>query len=93
MTNPSLINDFSDAPNAKTQGITEIRQKTIGALIARGFPVKYVAKRLKISESRIYHLLSDRNSVVNAEIKCIFTELFASADGHLLNLYNKALQK
>ena len=93
MTNPSLINDSSDTPNAEIQGITEIRQKTIAALIARGFPVKYVAKKLKMSESRIYHLLSDRDSVVNAEVKRIFTELFASADGHLLNLYNKALQK
>jgi AcrR family transcriptional regulator len=93
MTNSSLPTDVTSNPGPQTQGITEIRQKTIAALIARGFSVKYVAKKLKMSESRIYHLLSDKDSLVNAEIKRIFTALFASADGRLLNLYNKALQK
>ena len=66
---------------------------TIAALIARGFSVKYVAKKLKISESRIYHLLSDKDSLVNAEINRILNELFAGNDRRLINLYNKALQK
>jgi len=62
-------------------------------LIARGFSVKYVAKKLKMSESRIYHLLSDKDSFVNAEINRILNELFAGNDRRLVNLYNKALQK
>ena len=62
-------------------------------MIARGLLVKYVAKKLKISESRIYHLLSDKNSLVNAEINRILNEAFAASDYRLINLYNKALQK
>jgi transcriptional regulator with XRE-family HTH domain len=93
MTNSSLPAYSSSTPNAQIQGITEIRQKTIAALIARGFSVKYVAKKLKISESRIYHLVSDKNSLVNAEINRILNEAFAASDRRLINLYNKALQK
>jgi len=46
-----------------------------------------------MSESRIYHLLSDKDSFVNAEINRILNELFAGNDRRLVNLYNKALQK
>jgi hypothetical protein len=93
MTNPSLTNDSSSNPGAQIQGITEIRQMSIAALIARGFSVKYVAKKLKISESRIYHLLSEKDSLVNAEINRILKDLFAGNDRRLVNLYDKALQK
>ena len=93
MTNSSLPTDSSCTPYAQMQGITEIRQKTIAALIARGFSVKYVAKKLKISESRIYHLFSDKNSLVNAQINRILNEAFAANDRRLINLYDKALQK
>lgn len=93
MTNSSLSTDSSCTPNAEIQGITEIRQKTIAAMIARGFSVKYVAKKLKMSESRIYHLFSDRNSLVNAEIYRILSEVFGASDRRLINLYDKALQK
>jgi hypothetical protein len=93
MTNSSLPTDFSSTPNAQTQGITEIRQKKIAALIARGFHVKYVAKKLKISGSRIYHLVSEENSLVNAEINRILNETFAASDYRLINLYDKALEK
>ena len=93
MTNSSLPTDSSSTPNAQIQGITEIRQKTIAALIARGFSVKYVAKKLKISESRIYHLFSEKNSLVNDEIYRILNDAFAASDYRLINLYNKALQK
>ena len=93
MSNSSLPNDPSITPPAQTQGVTEIRQRTIAALIARGFSVKDVAKKLKISESRIYHLLSDKDSLVNAEINRILNELFAASDRRLMNLYDKALQK
>jgi len=93
MTDSSLPNDSSSTPSTQIQGIAEIRQMTIAALIARGFSVKYVAKKLKISESRIYHLLSDKDSRVNAEINRILNEVFAGNDRRLVNLYNKALQK
>ena len=93
MTNPSLTNDSSSNPSTQIQGITEIRQMSIAALIARGFSVKYVAKKLKISESRIYHLLSEKDSLVNAEINRILKDLFAGNDRRLVNLYDKALQK
>jgi AcrR family transcriptional regulator len=93
MGNSSLPNDPSITPPAQTQGVTEIRQRTIAALIARGFSVKYVAKKLKISESRIYHLLSDKNSLVNAEINSILKDLFAGNDRRLVNLYDKVLEK
>ena len=93
MTSSSPTNHSSGTPGRQVQGITEIRQKNIAALIARGFSVKYVAKKLKISEDRIYHLLSDRNSFVNAEINRILNEAFAASDRRLINLYDKALQK
>jgi AcrR family transcriptional regulator len=93
MQNSSNSDVPVEIPNGKIQGITEIRQRTIAALIARGFSVKYVAKKLKMSESRIYHLLSDKNSLVNAEIARILGELFAGNDRRLINLYGKALQK
>lgn len=65
----------------------------IAALIARGFPVKDVAQQVNLSESQIYHLLSDKDSFVNAEIFRILSELFTENDRHLIDLYNKALQK
>jgi len=85
MTNFSLPTDSSCTPNAQIEGIPEIRQKT--ALIARGFSVKYVAKKLKLSESRIYHLFSDKSSLVNDEINRILNEAFAASDRGLINLY------
>jgi len=91
--NPPITNDSSGTPSAQTQGITEIRQKNIAALLARGFSVKDVAKKLKMSESRIYHLLSDKDSLVNAEINRILNESFCAGDRRLISLYDKALEK
>ena len=85
MTNFSLPTDSSCTPNAQIEGIPEIRQKT--ALIAQGFFVKYLAKKLKLSESRIYHLFSDKNSLVNDEINRILNEAFAASNRRLINLY------
>lgn len=93
MANSSLTTHSSNTLDTQIQGKTDIRQMTIAAMIARGFSVKYVAKKLKISESRIYHLLSEKDSLVNTEIHRILKELFAGNDRHLINLYNKALQK
>jgi len=93
MENCSSSDVRAVTPPWEAQGVTEVRQRTIAALIARGFSVKHVAKKLKMSESRIYHLLSDKDSFVNAEINRILNELFAGNDRRLVNLYNKALQK
>jgi hypothetical protein len=93
MINSSPPTDSPSTANPHIQGITEIRQKTIAALIARGFSVKDVAKKLKISESRIYHLFCEKNSLVNDEIYRILSEAFAASDRRLINLYDKALQK
>ena len=93
MDNFSSSDTRAVTPPWGVQGVTEVRQRTIAAMIARGFSVKYVAKKLKMSESRIYHLLSDRDSVVNAEINRILNELFSASDRRLINLYDKALEK
>jgi len=93
MTNPLPNNGSCITPSTKTNGIPEIRQKAIAAMITRGFPVKHVARKLKISASRIYHLLSDGESVLNAEIRNILDDLFETGDVRLVNIYNKALEK
>ena len=80
-------------PNPKIDGKTKARQTKIAALIARGDSVKEVARKVNMSESRIYHLLSENDSFVNVEINRILNELFAVTDRYLINLYSKALQK
>ncbi|MGZ6202890.1 MAG: hypothetical protein ACXWM6_15380, partial [Thermodesulfobacteriota bacterium] len=92
MANSFLPNDPSTSLDAQTQGIAEIRQKTIGKMIAKGLPVKYVAKKLHMSESRIYHLLSDKESIVNAEINRILGQIFTATDRYLVKLFNKTLE-
>jgi hypothetical protein len=93
MANSSPPNSSSTPPEAQTHGTTEIRQKNIGRMIAQGFPVKYVAKKLNMSESRIYHLLSDKESIVNAEINQILGQLFTGNDRHMVKLFNQTLEK
>jgi len=93
MTNSSLPIDSSSTPPSQKQSLPKMRQMAIAAMIARGLSVKYVAKKLKISESRIYHLLNNKNSLVNAEINRILNDLFAATDRRLMILYDKALQK
>ena len=80
-------------PHRKIKGKTKAKHTMIAALIARGFPVKDVAQQVNLSESQIYHLLSDKDSFVNAEIFRILSELFTENDRHLIDLYNKTLQK
>jgi hypothetical protein len=62
-------------------------------MIATGLPVKYVAKKLHMSESRIYHLLSDKESTVNAEINRILGEMFTANDRYLVKLFNITLER
>jgi len=92
MTDSSLPNGPSTTIERHAHGITEIRQRAIGRMIAKGLPVKYVAKKLQISESRIYHLLSDQESIVNAEINRILGEVFTANDRYLVRLFNKTLE-
>lgn len=80
-------------PHPKIKGKIKAKHTMIAALIARGFPVKDVAQQVNLSESQIYHLLSHKDSFVNAEIFRILSELFTENDRHLIDLYNKTLQK
>lgn len=80
-------------PHRKIKGKTKAKHTMIAALIARGFSVKDVAQKVNLSESQIYHLLSDKDSFVNAEIFRMLSELFAENDRHLIDLFSKALQK
>jgi AcrR family transcriptional regulator len=93
MENPSNPNLPAKVPHVKIKGKIKAKHTLVAALIARGFPVKDVAQQVNLSESQIYHLLSDKDSFVNAEIFRILSELFADNDRHLINLYSKALQK
>jgi hypothetical protein len=46
-----------------------------------------------MSESRIYHLLSDKESIVTAEINRILGQLFTGNDRHMVKLFNQTLEK
>lgn len=93
MPNLSGTSSPASVPHERIKGKTKAKHKMIAELIAHGFPVKEVAKRVHLSESQIYHLLSDKDSFVNKEISRIISELFDENDLHLIDLYNKALGK
>jgi transcriptional regulator with XRE-family HTH domain len=93
MVNHSNSSISVKVPHRKTKGKTKAKHTMIAALIARGFSVKDVAQKVNLSESQIYHLLSDKDSFVNAEIFRILSELFTENDRHLVDLLSKALQK
>jgi len=57
-----------------------------------GCPVPLVAKETGLSESRIYHLLSDKDSFVNSEINRILNETLRTRDLLLGNLYYNILR-
>jgi hypothetical protein len=65
----------------------------IAYLIVHGYSVPYIAKKLKMSESRIYHLVSDKDSPINVEINRFLNELFMTTERRLMILYDKALQE
>jgi len=89
----SHSNAPANVPHPKIKGKNKAKHTMIAALIARGFPVKDVAQEVNLTESQIYHLLSDKDSFVNAEIFRILSELFAENDRHLIDLYKKVLQQ
>jgi DNA anti-recombination protein RmuC len=93
MQNPSNSAVSAKTQNLKINAMTKARQTKIAALIAQGDSIKDVTKKVNMSDSRIYHLLSEKDSFVNAEINRILNEMFAVTDRHLINLYTKALQK
>ena len=77
----------------KPKGRIQARHLRVATLVARGFPISFVAKETGLSESRVYHLLADPNSFVNQEVHRILNELFASNDRTLLNIYHKVRVK
>jgi hypothetical protein len=77
----------------KTKGRVQARHIKIAMMVARGYPISIVAERTGLSESRIYHLISDPNSVVSMEVYRILNQLFSQNDRTLLNLYQKVLVK
>jgi hypothetical protein len=79
--------------SGKPNGIIRARHHKVATLVARGLPISIVAKETGLSETRVYHLLSDPNSFVNQEVHRILNDLFASNDRTLLNLYLKVLVK
>ena len=96
MDNPSAVynpTSTSGTYAGKPKGRIQVRYLKVAALIARGFPISFVAKEAGLSETRIYHLLADPDSFVNQEVHRILNELFASNDRTLLNLYLKVLVK
>jgi len=93
MVNHSNSSVPANGPPQKVKGKTKAKHRMIAELIAHGFPVKDVAKKVNLSESQIYHLLSAKDSFVNVEIFRILNDLFAENDRHLIDLLSKALQK
>jgi hypothetical protein len=68
-------------PEGKTRGRIQARHSRVAALIARGFPISFVAKEAGLSETRIYHLLADPDSFVNQEVHRILNDLFGDLAG------------
>ena len=92
MPNSSNSSSSLKTRNLKMNGMTKARQIKLAALIARGYSAKEIAKEMNMSESRIYHLSSEKDPFLNAEVNRILNELFESNDRHLINIYRKALQ-
>ena len=63
------------------------------AMMRRNLSQKGLAKKLHMSESRIYHLLSDKESLVNAELNRLVGEHFMGHDRDIVTLFNKTLEK
>jgi hypothetical protein len=80
-------------PAGRLKGRIQARHLKVATLVARGFPISFVAKEAGLSETRIYHLLADPDSFVNQEVHRILNDLFASNDRMLLNIYLKVLVK
>ena len=96
------MNDYSESnflsktfpspeSHGKVKGRVKSKHKRVAALLSMGLPVPFVSKETGLSESRIYHLLSDKDSFVNLEMNRIIEETLKSRNVLLLNLYLEVL--
>jgi AcrR family transcriptional regulator len=93
---PEFSPNFPPKPatngNTKIGGIG-VKHRKLAALIARGMPISVAAEQAGLSRSRAYHLLADKDTLVNAEVERISNEMFQAQDALLLNLYRKSLEE
>jgi len=90
-SNLPLLASPSSESNDRVKGRVKTKHKKVAFLLAMGYPIPIVAKETGLSESRIYHLLSDKYSFVNSEINRILNENLRTHDLILGNLYFEAL--
>ena len=93
MSNSGSSSGSSGSPNPPIKGKVDARYKMIADLICQGGSTKDVSEKMKMPKDRIYHLLADKNSPVNVEIRRILTERREANDRRQMDLYTKALQK
>lgn len=90
----NLLSITSTGPESddRVKGRVKTKHKKVAFLLSMGYPVSIVAKETGLSESRIYHLLSDKDSFVNSEINRILNETLRTRDLLLGNLYHNILR-
>jgi hypothetical protein len=91
-SNLPSITSPSPESNDRVKGRIKTKHKKVAFLLSMGYPVSIVAKETGLSESRIYHLLSDKDSFVNFEINRILNETLRTRDLLLGNLYFSILR-
>ena len=91
-SNLPSITSPSPESNDRVKGRIKTKHKKVAFLLSMGYPVSIVAKETGLSESRIYHLLSDKDSFVNFEINRILNETLRTRDLLIGNLYFEALR-
>lgn len=91
-SNLPLLASPSPERDDRVTGRIKTKHKRVAFLLAMGYPVPIVAKETGLSESRIYHLLSDSDSFVNSEINRILNETLRTRDLLLGNLYYNILR-
>jgi hypothetical protein len=87
---PSILSPSPES-NGKVKGRVKTKHKKVAVLLSMGYPVPIVAKETGLSESRIYHLLSDKDSFANSEMNRILDETLRTRDLFLGNLFFEAL--
>ena len=73
--------------------MVEARHRKLAGLVARGAPISVAAEQAGLSLGRAYHLLADKDSLVNAEVERVQNEIFQAQDALLLSLYRAALEE
>lgn len=94
LPNPNLLSIAPPTPedNDRVKGRVKTKHKKVAFLLSMGYPIPIVARETGLSESRIYHLLSDKDSFVNSEINRILNEKLRTHDLMVGNLYFAALR-